>query len=255
MDGHLLSDLPAEERPRERLERLGAWSLSVPELLAILLRTGVRGCGATTVGTKLLEHFGGSLGRLSQAPLGELTGLLGVGPAKAVTLAAAFELGRRQREEETSPLTQLSSSAEVADYLRTRFRRTEQEEFHVVFLSTKNQVLEEDCITVGLLDRTLVHAREVFRRAVRIGCQKVILAHNHPSGDPRPSKGDIKMTRELEEAGELLDIKVLDHVILGSLQGDPTGRGFFSFGQAKLLTSQQGEGEEKGGRRKEEGGS
>ena len=235
MDGHLLSDLPAEERPRERLERLGAVALSTPELLAILLRTGVQGSSATMVGARVLEHFGGSLASLASAPLGELCTLHGVGKAKAVGLAAAFELGRRLAAARLPRRISITSPAMVAQFLQTRLRQREQEEFHVLFLNTKHQVEEEECVTVGLLDRALVHAREVFRRAVRTGCHRVVLAHNHPSGDPRPSPEDVHLTKSLVAAGKVLDIQVLDHIVLGPRQADPTGMGYFSFRQARLM--------------------
>ncbi len=235
MDGHLLSDLPAEERPRERLERLGASALSIPELLAILLRTGVRGSSATAVGTRILEHFQGDLAGLATAPLEELQLLRGVGRAKAVGLAAAFELGRRLAVSRLPARISLTSPATVAEYLQTRLRQREQEEFHVLFLNAKHQVVAEECVTVGLRDRVLVHAREVFRKAVRTGCLRVVLAHNHPSGDPRPSPEDIQLTQNLVEAGKVLDIRVLDHIVLGTRQGDPLGIGYFSFRLGKLM--------------------
>ena len=235
MDGHLLSDLPAEERPRERLERLGAVALSTPELLAILLRTGVQGSSATMVGARVLEHFGGSLASLASAPLAALCTLHGVGKAKAVGLAAAFELGRRLAAARLPRRISITSPAMVAQFLQTRLRQREQEEFHVLFLNTKHQVEEEECVTVGLLDRALVHAREVFRRAVRTGCHRVVLAHNHPSGDPRPSPEDVHLTKSLVAAGKVLDIQVLDHIVLGTRQADPTGMGYFSFRQARLM--------------------
>lgn len=235
MDRFLISDLPAEERPRERLEQLGARALSVPELLAILLRTGVRGQSATIVGTRLLEHFGGSLPRLSGAPTGELCQFLGIGPAKAVTLAAAFELGRRLAQENLPAQVSVSSPSTVAKYLRTRISTQNQEEFHVLLLNTKNRIVSDECVTIGLMDRSLAHAREVFRTAIRVGCLRVVLAHNHPSGDPRPSPEDIALTETMVAAGKFLDIQVLDHIILGSVTGDPLGKGYYSFVQSGLM--------------------
>ncbi len=235
MTTFLISDLPADERPRERLERLGARALSVPELLAILLRTGVRGQSAAIVGARLLEHFDGSLPRLSSAPIGELCQFSGIGPAKAVTLAAAFELGRRLAQESLPEQVTVSSPSTVASYLRTRILNPNQEEFHVLLLNTQNRVIADECVTIGLMDRSLAHAREVFRTAIRIGCLRVVLAHNHPSGDPRPSKEDIALTTTLSAAGQLLDIRVMDHIILGSTEGDPLGKGYFSFVQSGLM--------------------
>lgn len=235
----LISDLPADERPRERLEHLGARALSVPELLAILLRTGVRGQSATIVGARLLEHFGGSLPRLAGAPIGELCHFMGVGPAKAVALAAAFELGRRLSQESLPERVSVSSPQSVAKYLRTRISTQDQEEFHVLLLNTKNHIVADECVTIGLMDRALAHAREVFRTAIRIGCLRVVLAHNHPSGDPRPSQEDIVLTETMVAAGKLLDIQVMDHIILGAVDGDPLGKGYYSFVQSGLMEAPQ----------------
>lgn len=235
MDGMLISDLPADERPRERYARLGATALSVPELLAILLRTGVKGSSAMTVATRLLEKYHGSLEQLAAAPVGELQQFQGLGQAKAATLGATFELARRLRRETLPELLTVSSPDVVAEFLRLRISHPEQEEFHVLMLNTKNQVVNDVCITVGLVDRSLFHAREVFRNAIRIGCTRVILAHNHPSGDPRPSKEDEAATATLVAAGKLLDIRVVDHIIVGRKEADPMGRGFFSFKRAKMI--------------------
>lgn len=235
MEGLLISDLPADERPRERYERLGASALSLPELLAILLRTGVRGSSAMTMATRLLEKYDGSLVRMANAPIGELRRYPGLGQAKATTLGAAFELARRMMLENLPEQVDISSPETVADYLRLHIAHPDQEEFHVIMLNTRNQVLNDACITVGLMDRSLVHAREVFRNAIRTGCASVIIGHNHPSGDPRPSPEDKAITDTLVAAGELLDIRVLDHVILGRKEADPRGVGFFSFGRAGML--------------------
>ena len=235
MNSILISDLPADERPRERFERLGASALSVPELLAILLRTGVRGCSAMSVATQLLEHFDGNLARLASAPLGEICRLHGVGQTKAVTLGAAFELARRLQQAALPHRMMASTPEAIVAYLRTRIRQTDQEEFHVLLLDAKNQILADECVTVGLMDRALVHAREVFRTAIRIGCMRVVLAHNHPSGDPRPSRMDETLTKTLVASGELLDIAVLDHIILGRVDADPRHEGFFSFKRSGKL--------------------
>lgn len=235
MDGMLISDLPADERPRERYARLGAVALSVPELLAILLRTGAKGNSAMTVATRLLEKYHGSLERLAAAPAGELQQFQGLGQAKAATLGAAFELARRLKREALPEQVTVSSPEIVAEFLRLRILHLEQEEFHVLMLNTKNQVIDDECVTVGLMDRSLVHAREVFRKAIRSGCTRVIVAHNHPSGDPRPSKEDMAITDMLVAAGKLLDINVLDHIIVGRKEADPQGIGFFSFGRAKMI--------------------
>ena len=235
MDGMLISDLPADERPRERCVRLGAAALSVPELLAILLRTGVKGSSAMTVATRLFQKYHGSLEQLAVAPVGELQQFQGLGKAKAATLEAVFELARRLRREAIPEQVSVTSPEIVAEFLRLRILHPEQEEFHVLMLNTKNQVINDECVTVGLTDRSLVHAREVFRNAIRSGCTRVIIAHNHPSGDPRPSREDKAITDTLVAAGKLLDIQVLDHIVIGRKEADPTGYGFFSFGRAKMI--------------------
>ena len=144
------------------------------------------------------------LDRLVRPPLGEICAQKGIGHAKAVALAAAFELGRRLRQE-------------------------------TLFLNIRNQIVADECVPVGLMDRSLVHCREVFRNAIRIGCMRIIIAHNPPSGDPRPSEEDKRMTEMLVAAGNLLDVRVLDHIVVGRQDADPTGKGFFSFGEAGLL--------------------
>ena len=159
----------------------------------------------------------------------------GVGRTKAVTLGAAFELARRLQQASLPHRVMASTPEAIVDYLRTRIRQRDQEEFHVLLLDAKNQIVADECVTVGLMDRALAHAREVFRTAIRIGCLRVILAHNHPSGDPRPSPMDESLTKTLVNAGELLDIAVLDHIILGRTDADPGGLGFFSFKRAGKL--------------------
>lgn len=224
----MIMDMPMQERPRERLMRLGAMALSDRELLAILLRTGKQGDSALTLADQLLAHFQGELRRLTFAVPEEFQQVSGIGEAKAITLVAACELARRLTASAIGEHPQLNSPGAVAQYMRPRIQRASQEEFHVIMLDTRNQVIQEERITLGLLDRSLVHAREVFRRAIQCACQRIVLCHNHPSGDPLPSAEDLALTRVLVAAGNLLNIQVQDHLILGTPEADPQHIGYYS---------------------------
>lgn len=230
MTERMIMELPAPERPRERLMRLGAMALSNRELLAILLRTGKQGDSALTLADQVLQHFEGALSRLASAIPEEFQQISGIGEAKAITLVAACELARRLMEASLGERPVLNSPGSVAQYMRTRIQHSSQEEFHVILLDTRNQVLREDRITLGLLDRSLAHAREVFRRAIQCACQRIVLCHNHPSGNPQPSPEDLNITRSLVLAGQILDIQVQDHVILGRMEADPLHIGYYSMG-------------------------
>lgn len=210
-----LRELPEHERPRERLLARGPEHLRESELLAILLRVGTRGMPVTRLAEALLREFGHSLGRLAAAAPSELRRIPGVGTDKAVTLKAAFELARRLSREATGETPLLDSPARVADLLREELRPLEVETFHVLLVNTRRRLLAAERLSQGTLDTLLVHPREVFRRAIVAGAAALILAHNHPSGDPTPSEADIRVTRDLIRAGQLLKIEVLDHVILG----------------------------------------
>lgn len=213
--GSFLRETPVHERPRERLASVGAEHLKESELLAILLRTGTKGVPVTGLAEGLLRAFDHSLGRLAAASLRDLCRVSGVGPDKAAALKAAFELARRLARESVREEALLDTPARVADYLREEMRALEVETFHVLLVNTRRRLVSAERLSQGTLDTLLVHPREVFRRAVSAGAAAVILAHNHPSGDPSPSEGDIRVTRDLIRAGQLLKIEVLDHVILG----------------------------------------
>jgi DNA repair protein RadC len=208
-----ITDLPLSERPREKLHALGAERLDTAELIAILLRTGTGGRSAIEIGRDLLARFQ-TIEQLAAASVEELSAVQGVGLAKAVQLKAAFELAARlPKSRAARPL--LRTPRDVADRLREEMQHFEVEEFHVLLLDTKNRLVRDMKVSKGTLNASLVHPREVFREAVRAGAASVILVHNHPSGDPTPSSDDIKITRELVEAGRLLKIEVLDHIIVG----------------------------------------
>lgn len=209
-----IHDLPAHERPRERLVANGAEALSNAELIAILLRTGTRGLSALHVAERLLKDVG-TLHDLAGASLEKLREVPGVGRDKAVALKAAFTLARRMARELGREEPLLDTPERVAALLREELRGQEKESFMALLLNTRRRLLRTERISQGTLDTLLVHAREVFRPAIAAGAAAVVLAHNHPSGDPAPSEADIKVTRDLIRAGQLLKIEVLDHVILG----------------------------------------
>ncbi len=209
-----IKELPADERPREKLREHGAHSLGNSELLAILLRTGSHDSSALRLAEHLLDQQEGLAG-LGNATMEDLEQIKGIGEAKALTIMAAVELGRRVLS--LAPLDRIGirTPDDVAALLMPRFRYETRENFLAVLLSTKNHVLKTSVISVGSLNASIVHPRELFREAINASAASVILAHNHPSGDPAPSAEDIDLTRKLAEAGKLLDIPVLDHIILG----------------------------------------
>ena len=202
-----------EEGPRERLRARGAEALSAAELIALLLRTGARGRDAVDVARTLLARCGG-LDRLECAPPCELATVPGVGAAKAASLAAAFELGRRCATSHLPEGAALRSPEDVFRRFALRLRRLAQERFLVVLLDGRHRVVGEEVISQGTLTASLVHPREVFRPALRASAAALILVHNHPSGDPTPSAEDRAVTSRLAEAGEILGIRVLDHVVV-----------------------------------------
>ena len=209
-----IKDMAAKDRPRERLVLEGADALSNAELIAILLRTGLKGYSAIHIAQQLLAKFG-TLNGLARAPLEELRQVKGVGRDKAVTLKAAFTLARKMAAEMRTESPLLDTPERIADLLREESRPQDVEQFRVVLLNTRRRLIGLESISQGTLDTLLVHPREVFKRAIAANASAVVLVHNHPSGDPTPSEADIKVTRDLIRAGQLLKIEVLDHVIIG----------------------------------------
>ncbi len=215
MSYHLpVKEWPASEQPREKLAQLGPEHLSDAELLAILLRVGVVGQDVLSLSQHLLRTCGGVLG-LSRTPLSALAQVRGIGPAKGVTIVAALELGRRLLLVEATAQLQIRSPQDVASILQLEMGLLEQEHLRVVLLNTKNHVLGIRDVYKGSLNTSLIRVGEVFRDAVKENCAAIVVAHNHPSGDPTPSPEDIRVTRELVAAGKLLDIEVLDHLVIG----------------------------------------
>lgn len=204
-----IKDLPKVERPREKLEKYGPERLSNSELLAILLRTGGKGINVVELAKRILSKFSGN--GLSKANVKELKNTFGLGNAKACEIVACFELGRRLLQHKQSAL--LLSPKDVWEELKD-IRDNKKEHFVVFFLDTRNQEIKREIISVGSLNANLVHPREVFEPAVRYLAAQIIVAHNHPSGDPEPSEDDFIITKRLVEAGEILGIEVVDHIIV-----------------------------------------
>ena len=215
MNGGLrIKDLPNTERPRERLAANGAESLRNAELIAILLRTGLQGHSAIQVAESLIAQFG-SLTNLASASLDNLRKTKGVGRDKAIALKAAFTLAQRMARELHAEAPLLDSPKSIAAYCRELCRTQSVEIFHAVLLNTRRRLIRVERISEGTLDTLLVHPREVFKAAIAANASAIVLVHNHPSGDPSPSEADIRVTRDLIRAGQLMKIEVLDHIIIG----------------------------------------
>jgi DNA repair protein RadC len=210
----LIRDLPASERPRERLRDYGPQALSTAELLAIILRTGTNRESVLSLASRLLSQHQGLAG-LARVSFAELCQERGLGEAKAAQLKAALELGRRLSSSQPDARAMVRSPADVANLLSAEMGLLEQEHLRVVLLNTRNEVLGIPEVYKGSVNTSLVRVGEVFREAVRRNCPAVVVVHNHPSGDPTPSADDLSMTRQMVEAGRLLDIEVLDHLIIG----------------------------------------
>ena len=208
-------DMPARLRPREAFERLGAEHVSDAVLLALILRTGVPGLNVIDAANRLLAAFG-SLTAMARASTKELQAIEGIGPVKAQMIKAAMELAQRLAREGVGERPTISSPDRAAALLRERARTLRTETFWALMLDVKNRLLGEPRdLSRGTLDRSLVHPRELFAEALRLSAASVLLVHNHPSGDPTPSREDVEITRRLVEAGKLMGIRVLDHVVLG----------------------------------------
>jgi DNA repair protein RadC len=211
-----IHDLPASERPRERLQKFGAEKMSVQELLALILGRGIAGESVTVTAQRLLSKFGNVKG-IGGATLEELTQVKGIGLAKAAQIKAAFELANRLAVyNETADNPQVKTPDEVANLVMGSLKDKKKEYFLALLLDTRSQLIKNAEISIGSLDSSIVHPREVFKEALAASAASVIFVHNHPSGDPHPSEDDIKLTRRLVQAGEVMGIEVLDHVIIGN---------------------------------------
>jgi DNA repair protein RadC len=221
-------ETPFADRPRERLLALGAAALTSAELLAILIGTGTSGASAPEVAAALLAQGGPDLARLAGRSAAELAAVQGIGHAKATRIVAALELGRRLLEEGRPDRTRIRSPADVSRWFAPRLADLAAEEFHVLALDSQSGVLRDLLVTRGILNSSLVHPREVFRGAIAEAAAGIIVVHNHPSGDPTPSADDRAVTRQLVEAGRVLDLPVYDHVVVGANR-------YVSFAEAGLL--------------------
>jgi DNA repair protein RadC len=209
-------DMPGPEKPRERLQKVGAENISAVELLAVLLGSGGRGGNVFKTAERLLDAFGGVQG-LAEASVEKLCQVSGVKLARACLIKAAFELAaRRDTANRNTPARHLIKTPEDAhNELKEKARGLQKEYFWAIFLDTRNQVIRTTAISMGSLDSSIVHPREVFKEAIAASAASVIAAHNHPSGNPEPSQDDIKLSRRLKEAGELVGIDLVDHIIIG----------------------------------------
>lgn len=209
-----VKDWPESERPRERLIKHGADSLSDAQLLAIILRTGSGGKGVMDLSIGLLDRFS-ELRNLDSASISDLNSIKGLGTAKIAQMKAAFELGKRLMSVPADGKPVFSSSHSLYSYFAPRFKNLKKELFISVLLDAKNRLIRECRVSEGTLTNSLIHPREAFREAIRESAASVIFVHNHPSGDPEPSRDDITITERLKSAGEIIGINVLDHVIIG----------------------------------------
>jgi DNA repair protein RadC len=210
----LIRDIPTGERPRERMLGLGPEYLSNTELIALLLRTGTTGESVTRLAERLLHKTGGLKGLVNMS-LAELIELKGIGPAKAVQLVAGLELGRRITRTLPEEKVKLQSPEDVVRLVMDEMRYLKQEHFVCIFLDTRHQILEKKCLFKGSLDASIVHPREVLRAAISVSASAFICVHNHPSGDPSPSREDVEVTEMLYQAALTVDIDLLDHIIIG----------------------------------------
>lgn len=213
----MIRDVHVSDRPRERLVRQGASSLSNQELIAILLRTGTKQESVLHLANRVLNYFE-QIQELKNASIEEITAVKGIGQAKAVQLLAAVELGKRLSQQKTDEKFTIRSPKDAATYLMQDMTSLNQEHFVTLFLNVKNQILHKQTIFIGSLNASIVHPREIFREAVKRSAASIICAHNHPSGNPSPSTEDIDVTKRLYEAGLLMGIELLDHVIIGDHQ-------------------------------------
>ncbi|WP_338451471.1 DNA repair protein RadC [Niallia oryzisoli] len=210
----MIRDYPKDERPRERYIHYGPESLSNQELIALMLRTGTKEESVLQLSNRLLTHFEG-LRLLKDATLDEITSIKGIGTAKAIQVLASIELGRRISNLQHDDRYVIRSPEDGAKYVMNDMRFLSQEHFVTLYLNTKNQVLHKKTIFIGSLNASIVHPREIYKEALRRSAASIVCVHNHPSGDPSPSREDIEVTRRIVECGKILGIELLDHLIIG----------------------------------------
>jgi len=220
-----IKELPEFERPREKLVKKGAKALKKEELLAILLRTGLKGKNALEIANDILVKYGDK--KLLGASYEELRNIHGVGPTKAVQILAAIELGSRLFKEKSEKEIYINSPEDIIKEL-AHIKENKKENFVVLYLDARNKLIYKETVSIGSLNANLVHPREVFEPAVRYLAAQIVLAHNHPSGDPEPSEDDLEITKRLIESGKILGIEIVDHIII-------TKTGFTSFKEKNLI--------------------
>lgn len=210
----LIKEIPTKERPRERFMRYGKEALSNHELIAILLRTGTNQTSVLALAHQIMRKHP-SMRKISQTSVSELTKIAGMGQAKAIQLLSALELGKRLYEETFGNEPFLTDAKKVYQWMRPRLESSTQEEFHALYLNTKGRLITSKKLFVGSLSSAIVHPRELFKYAVSVSSASVILVHNHPSGDPEPSRNDDTMTEMMHKNGVMMDIPILDHIVIG----------------------------------------
>jgi DNA repair protein RadC len=206
-------DLPRQERPRERLQKFGAEALSAQELLALVIGRGIPKKSVMNIAQELLTKFG-NIRAISQATIEELSQIKGIGLAKAAQIKACFELGKREELEPELKDFDIKNPESVAKATSASIKEKAKEHFKLILLNPRNKIIGISTISVGTLNASLVHPREVFKDAIVHSAASVVLAHNHPSGDPEPSEDDLKITKKLVDSGKILGIEVLDHIII-----------------------------------------
>ena len=222
-----IHDLPRQERPRERLQKFGAEALSAQELLALVIGRGIPKKSVMNIAQELLAKFG-NVKAIGQATIEELSQIKGIGLAKAAQIKASFELGRREELEPELKNFDIKDPESVVKAIRASIKDKAKEHFKLILLNPRNKIIGISTISIGTLNASLVHPREVFKDAIMHTAASVVLAHNHPSGDPEPSEDDITITKRLIEAGKILGVEVIDHIIVGK-------NGFFSFKEKGLI--------------------
>jgi len=223
----LIKEIPSAERPRERFLELGADQVFTYELLAILLRTGSKEESVIDLSKKLFYKVK-TLKNLSLMQIDDLTKVKGIGPSKAIQILAAFELGKRMHSEDYKKRLKMHNPESIFLYLKDQLELKTQEHLIGLFLNTKGELIKKETIFVGSLNMSVVHPREIFKKAVQVSAASMVIAHNHPSGDPSPSKQDIDITKRLVKSGLMMDIEILDHIIVGQNK-------YFSFKEHGML--------------------
>ena len=215
----IIKEMPIGDRPRERFLKQGPQALSDSELIAILLRTGTRGKkgergeNVIEMSNRLINEYG--LNKLLECSLTELQKINGIGPSKAMQILTISELQKRINQSKT-PINRITQASDVFDLFHERLKNEKQEHFYIIMLSTRNHIIGEHLVSKGVLDAAIIEPREVFRPAIKAAASRIIILHNHPSGDPTPSPEDLEVTKKLIEAGNTVNIKLLDHVIIGN---------------------------------------